>query len=282
MSSVYVKPNPISDEKICVGLFVSTGGKAHFAVSPSKLKVANRLLPVEVSSSLKNSLDSLSVSIKKSLLNEKDLFFDNSLFTAEYFSYLNRNNKGLLNFSEPSTVGKSIDESEFNKLFEMYVGEAPVSEVKDKGVESLRKLTAGYLKRPIFVAKADINYVVKNDVVRSIYTARSIDFISCNGNIFAGKVVDFSAEGRTIENHLFEYRALVEGLMEYSVARNLVGKPTFIAYHNEPETDAAKTILDHAKKDANKHFELCPIDKLHDAERKLDMHPYRKFSELVI
>lgn len=281
MSSVYIKPNPVSDEKVCVGLFVGGAGKSHFALSANKLRMVNSLLPKEVFHSLKKSLETLEHTVAEKTAHEHTVLFNDRIFTADYFTYLNKYNKGLINFSEPSTIGKGISEAEFEKLFEMYIGEPLHKKEEANAKKTFKKAVNEYLKKDIFKSKADINYTINNDIISTIYTERTIDFISCNGNIFAGKSIDFNAEPRTIESHLFEYRVMVEGLIDFAKRKKLTGNPKFMAYHNEPETAKTKELLYRAAKDSNKHFVLAEVADLDKAEKTLSHSTYRKFSELV-
>lgn len=281
MSSVYIKPNPVSDEKVCVGLFVGGADNAHFALSTNKLKVVNSLLPKNVYHSLKKSLESLEHTVTDKKVHEPAILFNDKIFTSDYFSYLNKYNKGLLNFSEPSTIGKSIDTNEFARLFELYVGEPLHKNETAKSKPTLKKLVNEFLKKDVFIAKADIHYTLNNAVVSSIYTERSIDFISCNGNIFAGKSIDFNMEPKSIENHLFEYRIMVEGLTDFAARKKLSGRPKFIAYHNEPDNAKSKELLYLAAKDRHKPFVLAEVEELDKAENVLSHPSYRKFSEIL-
>jgi hypothetical protein len=282
ISTVYVKPNSVSEEKICVGLFVSNPEKTFFAYSNSKLRLINGLVPLEVYHSINKTLKTLHSNIvEKNEGKRSPEMFPANVFSPEYFSYLNKYNKGLVYFSEPSTAAKSINEMEFEKLFAIYVGDELGHEKPAIAKKTMRKIVSEYLGREVFKMKADINYAIDNNVAQSIYTDSKVDFISCNGNIFAGKSIDFNKEAKTIESHLFEYRVLVEGLMAFAAKRKLVGVPKFVAYFNTPINREGKEILDRAVKDKSKNFGLNEVDELEKAERILNAHPYRKFSEII-
>ncbi|MBK7667316.1 MAG: hypothetical protein IPJ32_08200 [Sphingobacteriaceae bacterium] len=124
ISSIYVKPNSISDEKICVGLFIGGETTSYFAWSENKLKLTTKLASESVYSSLHRSFININNDITHKIGHEsKGAIVKKHVYSSEYFQYLTNYNKGLIEFTSPKTISKSVDQKEFEKLFKLYVGE---------------------------------------------------------------------------------------------------------------------------------------------------------------
>ena len=283
ISPLYIRTNTISEERICIGLFVASDEKLYFAWSESKLRLSDRLIAGAIYPVLK----------KNFLIIEKELAtcIDDptncaNKYNYNYFSYLEAYNDGLLEFKKPSILPKAVTGEQFRSLYKLYVGEAPAtkdisSEPPSAKPDTLYQKVKHYLQAPAFVEKTDRNYKISETVIRTIYRPQLVDFISCNGSLLTGYSVDFTASPSTIENRLYEFRALVEGLRAFSEQYRLKGPGKYIAYYEPPQEKIQNTIFQNALHDKSKKFELRPVAEMAGAIDLLRKHNYRKFSELI-
>lgn len=286
ISPLYLRTNTISEERICIGLFVASDEKLYFAWSETKLRLSDRLIEGSVSPILKKNF----LTIEKELAGcNNDWISCSNKYNYNYFAYLEAYNDGLLEFRKPSILPKAVTVDQFESLYKMYVGETVASKtplVKDDHPQHVKPVTLHqkvkqYLQAPVFTEKTDLNYRVSETVIHTIYRPQVVDFISCNGSLLAGYSIDFKASPNTIENRLYEFRALAEGLTDFAKRKHLKGPGRYIAYYEPPQEEIQSAILQKAIHDKSKKFELQPVTEMEDAIDLLRKHNYRKFSELV-
>jgi hypothetical protein len=278
LSPLCIRTNTISGERICIGLFVAAEDRFYFAWSESKLRVAARLVAEDIYPVLSKSFLTMEQELAASDGNKLN---HASGYTYNYFAYLEAYNNGLLEFRKPSILPKAITSIQFQSLYKLYVGEALVSKESLKKHVTLHQKIKHHLKAPVFVDKTDLNYKVSETLIKTIYRPQQVDFISCNGSLLTGSSIDFTASPDTIKNKLYEFRALVDGLMDFAEHRHLDGPGKYIAYYEPPQKEAQYDMLQHALYDQSKNFDLQPIEKLADAASLLEKHNYRKFSDLI-
>ncbi|WP_216690000.1 hypothetical protein [Hymenobacter siberiensis] len=282
ISLIYIKTNPVSDEKICIGIFVGGEERNIFAWSDSKLKICTKLVSGDIYPSLSKTFINISKDAKESDSAEnglKKLFIDNYKYSHSYFEYLNRYNDGIIEFKEPKILPKQISDDDFKKLFKLYVGESIITP-KDKH-ETFYKKVKSHLLNPVFAQKTNLNYKIPEEVIGTIYRPQLVDFISCNGNILAGNAIDFSATPSNIESKLYEFRALVQGLKQFARNKNFRGRGKYTVYFDSPTGVEQSKILNNAYKDDTKDFDMKPIEDIDDVVTTLESHDYKKFSEII-
>lgn len=273
-AEIYIKTNEHTDEKVCIGLFAISPERKFFDYSTKKIKLAFGLMDHE-------ALKNIEVTLKryKNGINSNNKIsipeFDDYL-NFERFTYLNNYSKGVLSFRKPKPLDCELNKETFEKLFRLFVGE--FDKVKRKEI-SARSIFNKELKSDEF-NKIDINYRLKPDTITTIYTAHKIDFIGKNGVLIAGNFIDFKSKPETIEKALIEFDRISLGLNLFSNKRGLE-KGKYKAYFNDPEDNEAKKVLDRAKKDSNKSYELVSLDKIKDIKNLLNEGSFIKFSEIV-
>jgi hypothetical protein len=281
ISTVYIKTNSVSDERICIGLFAGTTEQSFFAWSETKLKLIIKLVSSDVYISLSKSISNLKEDIiyKTESKHQGEFFYTNE-YSSDYFRYLSRYSKGLLEFNEPKPISNVINEKDFGNLFELYVGEKLHKPISTSRKDSLYKHVKTILQHPIFVEKTDRNYEVPVTVAKTIYRPVEVDFISCNGSILTGHAIDFTNQPNTIEKKLYEFRVLTEGLKMFAEERKLDNAGKYIVYFNNPEGKEQKDLFNNVYEDKTKPFELIEVDAMEDITKKLKNN-YRKFSEII-
>lgn len=276
-SELYVRTSALTDEKICIGLFVVSDNAKFFAFSERKLRLADKLLDNSAFKNLEANLKSIRKEVER--LNDSSvLLLDSDKFNRASFEYLNRYANGLLHFTSPKPLGLELNESNFFMLYSKLVDEPMVKSVKRVDFKSR---VSTVLKREAF-DKVDRHFRVTPDLVASMYATHTIDFIGKNGAILAGNTIDFNAPPATIDKGLFEFSRISKGLAEFSRYKGFNGVGEYVAYFEMPEDRDARKVLDLARKDKNKGFELKELDALEKTADRISKGNYMKFSEFLL
>ena len=280
LSVVYIKTNSIAEEKLSIGLFMGSEEELFFDFSESKLKLISDILPRELINSIKADLKKLKKEIELSnSKTSKDLIISNKLFSFSYFNYLSVYSDGLITFSKPEPIPYLIDKDKFNNLFLKYTGDKRIAP-RHRNIEFSRVLSS-YLKKETFTNRTDKNYEIKNNIIPTIIKSSKVDFISCNGSVYAGKAIDLNSEIETIKNHVNDFWVLSEGLKTFSNS-HFTGIGNYDLYINEPITKEHKKVVDVLKKkNSNAPFSVKDIDALEQTEAKLEKDNYIRFSEKI-
>lgn len=277
LSPLFIRTNTVSGERICIGLFVASEDQPYFAWSEAKLKLADRLVGGDTYAILKKSF----LALEKELATTNQDSSYAVKYTYNYFSYLEAYNNGLLEFGKPNILPKPVTPTQYRSLYKMYVGEAMVVRSLAEKSPTLYQKVKHYLQHPVIAEKADRNYRISETVIGTIYRPQLVDFISYNGSLLTGYSIDFTAQPATIENRLYEFRALVEGLSAFAREHHLEGPGTYIAYFEPPREEAQTSIFQNALHDKSKNFELQPVEEMTSISNRLARNHYRKFSELI-
>lgn len=278
LSPLCIRTNTVSGERICIGLFVASEDQPYFAWSEAKLKLADRLVGGDTYPVLKKSF--LTLEKELATINQDSSSYA-AKYTYNYFSYLEAYNNGLLEFGKPNILPKPVTPTQYRSLYKMYVGEAMAVKSPTEKSPTLYQKVKRYLQHPVIAEKADRNYRLSETIIGTIYRPQLVDFISCNGSLLTGYSIDFTAQPATIENRLYEFRALVEGLSAFAREQGLEGPGTYIAYFEPPQEEVQTSIFQNALHDKSKNFELQPVEEMTRISGRLAKHHYRKFSELI-
>jgi len=277
-SKIYIRPNTLADERVCVGLFAFSEDKSYFEFSERKLKWLKPELGPEVTKNLIHSLENIRIEIKR--IDKADLFYHEEsrrMFGEGAFKYLNVYGAGLMHFEKLSPNALDLNEEVFIRLFRRFVDSKPVAEKRIKS--SFKSSFKALIKRPEFKV-LDLDYSLSPSIVEGIYTDHKVDFIGKNGAILAGTAIDFNTEAPNIERKLFEFTAISRGLNVFSSSKRMKhGK--YFCFFNIPESKEAKAILDLAFNNSNKPFELKELDYLETLSPEIEKHAYSKFSEFL-
>jgi hypothetical protein len=276
-SLVHMVTNATSEEKVAVGMLIVDANGPWFAFSKAKIAIAGKLVGDDgVSNSVEAMLRGIEKETKK---NGKGGFVEREMFTSAYVNYLNTYDKGLVSFSEPTSLPSSWSSSLRESLVKLYIGE---TEREPKRIKSrLADIVKKKLENPIIKERADVNYMLSPRVLESIYSNHRISYISRNGHIVAGGVVDFNAEEITVEHKFAEYRSIYAGLALFTKKERLKEKPELIICVNEPESSAGRKLRDMVHKDSTKPFRMETIEILDKIPVELERLNSRRFSEFV-
>ena len=279
-SVLYLKSESISDEKIAVGMFLNADRKPLFDYSEDKLRAASKIIESEAVDSverllknIKKKVDSLSQD-----KNQKEAF-DVNPFTNSYFDYLNRYSNNLTLYSKPEENIGDFKLDDFDSLFKLLVDKNYGLEVKE--TITFRKKVEETLRSSRVSDRVDIKYRVPKDRVKSILRSLEVDYIGANGKIYSGNVIDTTADHYTIENKVYQIRALIDGLIELSSHLDLDKEGHHVVYFNEPEGKKQKDVIHDLKHDTTKQFMLKPWELFKEEEREIERADVGKFSKLL-
>jgi hypothetical protein len=274
LSAVYIKTNFVSDERLCVGLFCGSENGMYFSYSDEKLKLAASILPKDVVKSLNDDLKRIAIEIKE--INTTAFSNKENTYSSAYFTYLSKYSSGLLQFTTPEPISNEINSGLFESFFLKYVGGLEEKPLKNKPTD-FRKQVKKVLSKEAFKKHADINFELTTKLVPDIFAPSKVDFIACNGSIFAGKAVDFQAELPTIQSHINSFWITTEGLKNLAKNKKLDGEGTYELYINYPEDKDHKKLVDSIKRNPIIPFSVKDIDSLVESEATI--LKYEKFTE---
>lgn len=281
LSVLYIKTNPLSEERICIGLFMGGEEKLFFNFSETKFKHVASLVSKEVANSLKSDLKNLKKEVEESSKRSSlYLSSERGMFKEGYFNYLSRYNNGLIHFSKPEPIPSVTTPELFDELYRKFTGE--VSNIKEKRpVHTFNSMLKMYLSHDAFETRSNRNFTIGPSIIPSLINTPKVDFISCNGSILAGKAIDLNSSLESIKNHVNEFWVLAEGLREFAV-NHFPNSGKYELYINEPTDNENKKIMaalhrNHPKKP----FEVKELEKLEKTAGKLENDNYRPFSEVL-
>lgn len=285
LSILSVKTNSFSDEKIVIGLLAVSANHVHFGFSKSKVKLLNKFSKDEKISYFVTSLLS---QIKSTVTGTNDklskfqesLIGNKSIFSEEYFKYLNNYNNGLLNFSEPIDVNYDFSESDFSKYFKNFVGEAYISSKKTTSLTFHQKLKP-FLYKEGLSDKVDLHYTFNPFNFKGILKDCSIPLITKNGAINSLQEIDFSNKPVTIANNLYETKIIFDALVGFSKKIKCDVAKIKVAFEEPTLNTAQHKVFDLAIKEYDDQFEFVTPDKVDLFTDNILVSNYTKFSSLI-
>lgn len=279
-SVLYITPEPVSDEKIAVGLFLNSDKKPVFDYSEDKLKIASNLVGSDTVNSLERMLRNIR---KKATFISKDRnqieAFDINPFTESYFNYLNNYSNNILLYSNPSDNYGDFNFGDFEELFRLLVDKKyGIEEHKE---ESFKSSVRKRITSSVVEEKMDIFYTVPNESVKTIYNSHKVDYIGVNRSIMSGNSVDMKGDPYNLENKFYLLRVLVKGLLDLAKQLEMSNQGKHIVFYNEPEGKKNKDLLYNAFKDDSSPLQFKPWESFEEEEEWIASEPFKKFSELI-
>jgi len=272
LSTLYLKTNSHTDEKISIGLFAIGSGRRFFSYSLEKIKIANSIIETNIESSIRHTLKNINKEVDA--YNNSDLKFNDFGLNEASFDYLNTYSKGILSFEKLKPVAIDIEKSTFDNLFNLLVNSSP----EKSTIISFSRRVNNKLKNKAF-DQVDVKYDIKPSIIET-YAAHKVDFIGKNGSFLVGNSIDFNGRPETIDRSIMEFKAITNALESLSVKLNLP-RGKYNIYCNEPESKEGKTFFNKVYSDNEKSFNLYTLDKLDDVINQLESTEYIKFSEYL-
>jgi len=285
LSILSVKTNNFSNEKITVGLIAIAGKNIQFSYSTNKLKLLNKLMKVNTSevfvSNLLNQINnSVKSSNKENAYNQVAFDLNKSLFSEEYFKYLNTYSNGLIQFSEPVHIGYEFDKIVFASYYEKFVGEK-LEEEKQKVTKSFSSKLMPYFKKEGLKEKADLKYTLSPKKFKGILKSVQIPLITVNGSISPLQAVDFNLQPITIANHLYETKVIFDALNTFSKQINKKIEKVKVAFEEPTLKSEQHQVFDLAFNEYKEYFDFITPNQVEIFTENVSHSNNTKFSALV-
>lgn len=285
LSILSVKTNNFSNEKITIGLIAIANKNIQFSYSTNKLKLLNKLMNTNNSEvfvlNLLNQINNSVKSANKENANNQVAFdLNKSLFSEEYFKYLNTYSNGLIQFSEPVLIGYEFDKIVFASYYEKFVGEK-LEAAKQKVIKSFSSKLLPYFKKEGLKEKADLQYTLNPLKFKGILTSVQIPLITVNGSINVLQAIDFNLQPITIKNHLYETKVIYDALNIFSKNINNKIEKIKVAFEEPKLKSEQHQVFDLAFNEYKEYFKFITPDQVADFTEKVSHSNNTKFSVLV-
>lgn len=198
--------NPVSGEKISVGLLLSDGNRSLFDFSENRLSLLNSLIDKETRRFIRQYLKSVEAVLCKIDINQDQLTIldeagKNLMVNEPYISYLSVYNQNVISFSKPVSIDVKVEEQIFTALFSKFIDD-------ETNVKS-------HLKNHFQVIKSDFLPRIRNyysiekeitpDQFKQILLPVSIDLLGKNDKYVTGQFFDLEKSVYHIKNDWFDY-----------------------------------------------------------------------------
>lgn len=286
LSILSVKTNNFSNEKITIGLIAIANKNIQFSYSTNKLKLLNKIMNINnpegfVSNLLNQINNSVKSANKENSYNQVAFDLHKSLFSEEYFKYLNTYSNGLIQFSEPVHIGYEFDQIAFASYYEKFVGEK-LDEKKQKVIKSFTSKLMPYFKKEGLKEKADLQYTLNPKKFKGILKSVQIPLITVNGSINALQAVDFNLQPITIANHLYETKVIFDALNTFSQQINNKLEKVKVAFEEPTLKSEQHQVFDLAFNEYKEYFDFITPNQVEIFTEKVSHSNNTKFSDLVV
>ena len=286
-SIVSIQTNPISSEKLVMGVLAITENEIYFDYSKSKLGLLDKLAPTKIGigNMAKNALQQIKQKVteanKALTKDQQQLVFEKSIFSKDYISYLNKYNNGILHFSEPASLPFDFTAKKFMQYYYNFVGEIVAIETKKEIVTFAKKIKPAFEKEGL-EEKADLKFTFDPFTFNGILKETHIPLITKNGAISAIQIVDFSLGEQTVVHHLYETLIIQHALNVFAKKANTIFKKIKIAFE-EPNQGTLQHDLFHLSiQNYKDDFDFITPDALEKETEVICNSDNIKFSEFLL
>ena len=201
--------NPISGEKISIGLLLSNGNDSIFRCSDNRLSIVTKILDNETKKFIRNYIKSIDSVINKIDINDdsSNIFYNegkNVIVNEPYIEYLSRYSKNVINFSKPAPIDVNVAGSVYDSLFAKFIAEEKATEkTEEKAIISAKRN---------FFPKAEKYFSIEKEFEASKRTKlilpAKIDIFGKNGQIVMGQFFDIEKAVNLIKSDFFDYNQI--------------------------------------------------------------------------
>ncbi|SHM54313.1 hypothetical protein [Flavobacterium xanthum] len=286
-SIVSIQTNPISSEKVVMGVLAITENEIYFDYSKNKLGLLDKLAPTKIGigSMAKNALQQIKQKVteanKALTKDQKKLVFEKSIFSKDYISYLNKYNNGILFFSEPASLSFDFTAEKFMQYYYNFVGEMVAIETKKEMVTFAKKIKPAFEKEGLD-EKADLKFTFDPFTFNGILKETHIPLITKNGAISAIQIVDFSLGEQTVVHHLYETKILQQVLNVFAIKAKTAVNKIKIAFEEPNEGTLQHELFDLSFQNYKDDFDFITPDKLEKETDIISNSNNIKFSEFIL
>jgi hypothetical protein len=286
-SIVSIQTNPISTEKVVMGVLAITKNEIYFDYSKSKLGLLDKLAPTKVGIGVmaKNTLQQIKQKVaeenKALIKGQTKLQFEKSIFSKDYISYLNKYNNGILHFSEPATLPFDFTSEKFAQYYYNFVGEIATVEAKKEIVTFAKKIKPAFEKEGLD-EKADLKFTFEPFTFNGILKETHIPLITKNGAISAIQTVDFSLGEQTVVHHLYETLIIQKALNVFAEKANTTVKKIKIAFEEPSLGTLQHDLFDLSIQNYKDDFDFITPDILEKETEMISNSNNIKFSDFLL
>lgn len=286
-SIVSIQTNPISSEKLVMGVLAITENEIYFDYSKSKLGLLDKLAPTKIGigSMAKNALQQIKQKVaetnKALTKDQQQLVFAKSIFSKDYISYLNKYNNGILHFTEPASLPFDFTNEKFMQYYYNFVGETIAIETKKEIVTFAKKIKPAFEKEGLD-EKADLKFTFDPFTFNGILKETHIPLITKNGAINAIQIVDFSLGEQTVVHHLYETKIIKEALNVFAQKANTTVKKIKIAFEEPIQGTLQYDLFDLSIQNYKDDFDFITPDLLEKETEVICNSDNIKFSEFLL
>lgn len=205
--------NPVSSEKISLGLLLSDGNTSLFGYSSNRLSLIRSIIEKESFGLVKEYLKSIRTVIEKIDFNQNQQTIyeaegKNLMVNESYISYLSDYSSNIISFSKPVAIDLPVKQDIFDKLFFRFIEEVSMPEIRrERAVESVR---SEFLPRvsDYFLTEYDVT----PDTFPELLLPVTIDLMGKNERYVIGQFMDLERHPNHIKSDFFDFRQLSEAL----------------------------------------------------------------------
>lgn len=286
-SIVSIQTNPISTEKVVMGVLAITENVIYFDYSKGKLGLLDKLAPAKVGIGImaKNTLQQIKQKVgeenKALIKGQTKLQFEKSIFSKDYISYLNKYNNGILHFSEPASLPFDFTAEKFAQYYNNFVGEIAPVEAKKEIVTFAKKIKPAFEKEGLD-EKADLKFTFEPFTFNGILKETHIPLITKNGAISAIQTVDFSLGEQTVVHHLYETLIIQKALNVFAEKAKTTVKKIKIAFEEPCPGTLQHDLFDLSIQNYKDDFDFITPDILEKETEIISNSNNIKFSEFLL
>lgn len=228
-SIVYITLNASLKERISTGMIMSNGKETKFRFSKTKLNIIKPLIPTQNHYFLKSYFKNIEKEIASIKEDKSQLGFQihksNNWVNESYFNYLSRYSNNIVQFSKPEKISLNIDDASFNTIYNKYVFESVIENIKPTIKEDINYLVRNNLYSKI-ETKVNIDAKIDPSEFTELISPVNVNFIGKNGKIVSGQTIDFKKRYFDLERDLNKYISFTKAV-DYQFGKGhyfLVGK----------------------------------------------------------
>lgn len=203
--------NPLTNEKVSMGLLLSNGKDSFFEISVNRLSVVKSLISKDQYKFIKDYLKSIYRVIQKIDRSFQDDVIipengNNIIVNESYMEYLSRYSQNITVFSKPVQIEVELNKGIFQKLFNKYIETDTI--VVEKEQRSIYKIKDSFLPKveQYFSIEKEISSVQFPSLVMPI----TIDIFGKNEIPVFGQFIDLERAVNHIKNDYFDIMQLSE------------------------------------------------------------------------
>lgn len=201
--------NPVSGEKVSLGLLLSDGNTSLFDFSDNRFSLVGSLIDKERKKFVRQYLRSVENVIKKIDVNQDQLTIldgegKNLIINEAYIGYLSTYSQNVISFSKPVAIDVKVENSVFEALFSRFIDE-------ETAVETSRKNSIQLIKNDFF-PRVQNHFATEKEFTPEKYPKVilpiTIDLFGKNEIYVMGQFLDLEKSIFYIKSDFFNYYQL--------------------------------------------------------------------------